>query len=99
MKIISERITQGAKRISNARLFYSFLLLTIGGIFLFSGISKVLALNDFVDMVLSYDLLPEALARLYGYILPWAEIIIGFLLILRIAPRIAFFVPIPVILS
>ena len=92
-------IIQELKRIVSSRHFHSFLLIAIGGIFLFSGINKALALSDFVDIVIAYDLLPETLARIYGYILPFAEIIIGILLLLRIAPRMASIITIPIILS
>ena len=102
MKLISERITKGIRQLINAHIFNSLLLLTIGGIFIVSGVSKIFSDYNFTNIVLSYNLLPEALGRLYASILPWAEIIVGVLLIMplvRIATRIASLISILIILS
>jgi uncharacterized membrane protein YphA (DoxX/SURF4 family) len=56
--------------------------LLLGGIFLVSAIGKLQHPALFVDTVVDYGMLPEGLSRFYGTVLPWAEVAIGFSLIL-----------------
>ncbi len=56
--------------------------LMLGGIFLVSAIGKLQHSALFVDQVVDYGLLPEGLSRLYATVLPWAEVAVGFSLIL-----------------
>jgi uncharacterized membrane protein YphA (DoxX/SURF4 family) len=62
--------------------------LILGGIFIFAGFAKIHNISALVNEINEYQILPQALASLYGHILPWAEIIIGVLLVLGIALRI-----------
>ncbi len=61
-----------------------FLRAGLGGLLLVSAVTKFHYPELFIDAVLSYDLLPESLARLYGTVLPWVELFVGFSLILGI---------------
>ncbi len=61
-----------------------FLRVGLGGLFITSSITKFQHPELFIDAVLSYDLLPESLARFYGTVLPWVELFVGFSLILGI---------------
>lgn len=56
--------------------------LALGGIFLASAIGKLQHPALFMDQVVDYGLLPEGLSRLYATVLPWAEVAVGFSLIL-----------------
>lgn len=53
------------------------------------GASKLTDLAGFADTVVDYHVLPESLARPYGFALPWAEVIIGICLILGLGLRFA----------
>lgn len=61
-----------------------FLRMGLGGLFIASAVAKFQHPELFIDAVLSYDLLPESLARFYGTVLPWVELFVGFSLILGI---------------
>lgn len=67
--------------LGNARLTFALRLL-LGLTFLVFGASKLPDLGGFSDTVLSYRVLPVALAEAYAVALPWAEVVIGILLIL-----------------
>ena len=60
-----------------------FLLIrfSIGLLFVWAGINKIVDLNTFVTTVKATGLLPEGIAIAFGYILPFAEIILGILYI------------------
>ena len=60
----------------------------LGGIFIFAGFAKIHNISALVNEINEYQILPPALASLYGHILPYAEIIVGVLLALGIALRI-----------
>ena len=62
--------------------------LILGGIFLFAGFAKIHSISALVNEINQYQILPPALASLYGHVLPYAEIIIGILLALGIVLRI-----------
>ena len=61
----------------------------LGGIFLTASISKILDMQGFVDTVVGYDLIPQTLAEIYGWIVPWVELCIGCSLILGVFTRIS----------
>jgi uncharacterized membrane protein YphA (DoxX/SURF4 family) len=62
--------------------------LTLGGIFLVAGASKLLHLEEFIKNVKAMGIMPENAAFVFGFILPFAEILFGALYI------IGFFTPI-----
>ena len=61
-----------------------FLRVCLGGLFITSSIGKFQYPDLFIDAVKSYDILPVALAELFGKVLPWVELFIGCSLILGI---------------
>ena len=71
------------------RWFLFLLRLALGGIFITAGIAKLSNQAEFTNAVIGYGILPDSLARLYGSVLPWAELTIGFCLILGLFTRIA----------
>lgn len=71
----------------------------LGGIFLAASISKILDMNGFVDTVVGYDLIPRTLSEIYGWIVPWVELFIGWALILGVFPRISAVVSILLVIS
>jgi len=71
----------------------------LGGIFLAASISKILDMNGFVDTVVGYDLIPRTLSEIYGWIVPWVELFLGWALILGVFPRISAVVSILLVIS
>lgn len=63
------------------------LRLSLGSIFIVSAVSKLLEHTKFVEIVREHDLLPDALASVYGNTLPWVELVIGVYLLLGILRR------------
>ena len=63
------------------------LRLLIGATLVFSGATKLSIHSRFVDIVNSYQLLPDSLATAYALVLPWAELVIGVYLLLGILIR------------
>ena len=72
--------------LGNRKLTFA-LRLVLGLTFLAFGASKVPDLATFAKTVVSYRVLPESLAVPYGYTLPWAEVVLGLLLILGLGLR------------
>ncbi len=70
------------RRIVSNRWLVLAARLLLGGIFLLSAVGKLQHSALFVDQVVDYGLLPEGLSRLYATVLPWAEVAVGFSLIL-----------------
>jgi len=75
------------------------LRLVLGGIFITAGIAKLSSQAEFVNSVIGYGILPDSLARAYGYALPWAELAIGLCLILGLFTRVASALVFPIALS
>jgi uncharacterized membrane protein YphA (DoxX/SURF4 family)/thiol-disulfide isomerase/thioredoxin len=71
----------------------------LGGIFLAASISKILDMNGFVNTVVGYELIPCTLAEIYGWIVPWVELFLGWSLILGVFTRIAAAVSILLVIS
>jgi uncharacterized membrane protein len=59
-----------------------FLRAGLGALLLVSAVTKFHYPELFIDAVVSYGLLPESLARVYGTVLPWVELFLGCSLIL-----------------
>ena len=65
--------------------------LSLGSIFLLGGASKILNLQAFVDSVKANGFLPEKLAMVFGFILPFAEMFLGsFFIIGFMTPVVSF---------
>lgn len=62
---------------------YSILLarLALGTVFLRSGLGKALDRERTIQVVVAYDILPKAVARIYGTLLAMVEIILAFCLL------------------
>jgi uncharacterized membrane protein YphA (DoxX/SURF4 family) len=71
----------------------------LGVLFLISSIAKLQHPDLFIDAVQNYHLLPQSLGDLFGTVLPWAELFIGWCLVLGILPTFAAAISIPLILS
>ncbi len=63
--------------------------LLLGGILIVSSLAKLTSGTDFVGVVSSYGMLPQALAELYGSVLPWLELLVGVSLVLGLFTRLA----------
>ena len=61
-----------------------FVRISIGGYFLLAGLMKIQNIPAFIQEVRAFNLLPNHLATLYSIILPYAEILVGTLLIVGI---------------
>ncbi len=72
--------------ISNSYLNLTLRLL-LGVIFIVSAVSKLPDHTKFVEIVKDQDLLPDALATVFGNALPWIELIVGVYLLLGILRR------------
>jgi len=70
---------------ANKWLIFAVRLL-LGGCFFAASLSKLQNQEYFIATVISYGVLPESLARIYGLVLPWAELTAGCALILGIFP-------------
>ena len=61
----------------------------LGVVFIISGAGKLPELAAFIEQVEDANILPHALAQVYGTALPYVEIVIGALLILGLLSRFA----------
>lgn len=75
------------------------LRVALGVLFLISSISKLQHPDLFVDAVQNYHMLPVGLGDLFGTVLPWVELSVGFCLVLGIFPTFAAIVSILMTLS
>jgi len=76
--------TRGIKEAIYTRYISLLLRLLVGGIFVVSSISKFPLHSKFVEVVQSYQLLPDPMATAYALALPWIELLIGSYLVLGI---------------
>ena len=65
------------------------LRVALGALFIISSFAKLQHPDLFVDAVQNYHMLPVALADLFGTVLPWAELFVGWCLVLGIFPTFA----------
>lgn len=56
--------------------------LVLGGIFIYAGLEKIIYSERFAELVFNYKLVPTEAVNLVAIILPWLEILTGFLLIM-----------------
>jgi thiol-disulfide isomerase/thioredoxin len=87
------------KTIFQNRWLICSLRLLLGVIFIFASIAKIQDIAKFVNIVVSYEFIPNNLAHLYGNIAPWVELFIGCALILGIFVRFSAALLIPLVLS
>lgn len=62
------------------------LRIALGALFIISSFAKLQHPDLFVDAVQNYHLLPMGLADLFGTLLPWVELFVGWCLVLGILP-------------
>jgi uncharacterized membrane protein YphA (DoxX/SURF4 family)/chitodextrinase len=84
--------------IDNRWLIFA-LRVALGGIFIAASVTKLSHQAEFIDIVISYGILPDSLAHFYALILPWVELVIGCSLVLGLFTRFAAALSIPVIVS
>ncbi|MFC2038761.1 MauE/DoxX family redox-associated membrane protein [Chloroflexota bacterium] len=72
------------KESTYTRYISLFIRLLVGSIFIVSSISKLPLQSKFIEVVQSYQLLPDLMATAYGFALPWVELLIGCYLFLGI---------------
>lgn len=67
----------------------TILRVALGVLFIISSISKLQYPDLFIEAVQNYHMLPVGLADLFGTVLPWAELFVGWCLVLGIFPTFA----------
>jgi uncharacterized membrane protein YphA (DoxX/SURF4 family) len=65
------------------------LRVALGALFIISSFAKLQHPDLFVDAVQNYHMLPAGLADLFGTVLPWVELFVGWCLVLGILPTFA----------
>ena len=63
--------------------------LALGGVLVVAGALKIPTPYKAAAAMRAYELLPNSLASVFGYILPWFEVGLGLLLILGVATRLS----------
>jgi uncharacterized membrane protein YphA (DoxX/SURF4 family) len=66
--------------------------LTLGSVFLIAGASKVLHLQEFITSVQKMGVLPENVAFIFGFMLPFVEMLFGALYIIGFLTPVTSFV-------
>ncbi len=87
------------EEIVNNRWLIFALRVALGGIFIAASVTKLSHQAEFINIVTSYGILPDSLARFYALIVPWAELLIGCSLVLGLFTRFAAALSIPLIVS
>ena len=87
------------KSIFSNRSLCLALRVLLGGIFVTASISKIQAPQEFVNTVVGYGILPNSLARLYGWVVPWLEFYLGCSLLLGIFVVFASILSLPLVTS
>ena len=68
---------------------FTLVRLILGGILIFSGITKALNPTGLIGIFDTFHFLPSSYAGILGTVVPWLEIIIGLWLVLGLAPKLA----------
>ena len=89
MNIFWKRIKPFIQKVSNNEGILLLLRILLGSIFIVSAVLKIPHQSEFVQIVISYGVLPLNTTEVYGLLLPWVELIIGCLLVLGIFVRLA----------
>ena len=58
-------------------IFALVLRVLLGGIFLYSGASKLADLKSFAEAIANYRLLPVGVINLFALVVPWVEVLAG----------------------
>jgi uncharacterized membrane protein YphA (DoxX/SURF4 family) len=78
-----------AKRSFDPRWVSLVLRVAVGGVFIFSGYTKIVAIDETIRSVRNYQLLPEAVVPTVGSALPVLELLLAVLLVAGIVTRIS----------
>lgn len=54
----------------------------VGGLFLISAVGKIIAPQQFVEEIRSYEMVPIFATNALAYVLPWLELLVGLLLVI-----------------
>ena len=57
--------------------------------FIFAGATKVGHIDELIEAINDYDMLPQQLATAYGHVLPYLEIVLGVLLVFGLFLRVS----------
>jgi uncharacterized membrane protein YphA (DoxX/SURF4 family) len=77
-----------AKRQFDPRWVSTVLRVAVGGVFIFSGYTKILDIDETIRSVRNYQLLPEAIVPTVGSALPILELLLAVLLIAGLLTRV-----------
>lgn len=84
-----KKVLASVKRILSNRYVLLAIRLVLGAILILAAVGKIPEQAQFVDVVTSRGLLPWSLARAYGTILPWLELVLGTCFVLGFMIRLA----------
>jgi thiol-disulfide isomerase/thioredoxin/PKD repeat protein len=84
--------------LDNQRFLFIIRIL-LGGTFIISAVFKLPHQSEFVQIVISYGVLPYSLAEFYAIALPWLELIIGWMLVLGVLTRLSSLISLLMIVS
>jgi len=59
----------------------------LGGVFIYASIDKIAFPDQFALIVNKFGILPDGIARIFAFILPWLELILGILMIVGLFIR------------
>jgi uncharacterized membrane protein YphA (DoxX/SURF4 family) len=85
----NSRIKERSFRIFQGKYSTPVYRLIVGGLFIFAGIAKLGYLDSLIWEIKQYRILPDLLAKIYGYVLPYSEIAIGVLLLTGVLLKIS----------
>ena len=80
MEVISNIAVRG-QRCSLSTLSFFLARLVLSGVFIYASVDKILHPLAFAKNINNYQILPDRLINLAAIILPWLELILGFLLL------------------
>ena len=66
---------------------------------IFAGATKVGNIDELIEAINEYDMLPQQLATAYGHVLPYLEIVLGVFLVLGLFLRVSAAASVLVVLS
>jgi uncharacterized membrane protein YphA (DoxX/SURF4 family) len=79
----------GSRWATLAIVVLTVLRVALGALFIISSFAKLQHPDLFIDAVQNYHMLPAGLADLFGTVLPWVELLVGWCLVLGIFPTFA----------
>jgi len=74
------------------KYLYLFFRLTLGVIFIWASIDKIINPDEFAKIVYNYRILPDFTINLFGIVLPWIEFFCGLFLVLDVKTKSSSFI-------